>query len=53
VIGVAPRGKIENGTALEPHHSYVLLVDGEAWGEEISTMITLSRIWRRKALSSP
>jgi hypothetical protein len=46
VIGVAPRGKIyrEHGTPLEPHHSHVLLVDGDAWGDEIPTMITLSRM---------
>jgi hypothetical protein len=44
VIGVAPRGKIyrQHGTPLEPHHSHVLLVDGEAWGEELPAMITLS-----------
>jgi hypothetical protein len=46
VIGVAPRGKIyrEHGTPIEPHHSVVLLVDVEAWGEETSTLITLSRL---------
>jgi hypothetical protein len=46
VIGMAPRRKIyrEHGTPLEPHHSHVLLVDGDAWGDEIPTMIMLSRM---------
>jgi hypothetical protein len=46
VIGIVPRGKIyrKHGTPLEPHHSHILLIDGEAWGEEIPAMITLTRL---------
>ena len=45
VIGVVPSGKINrpNGTPLERHHSHVLLVDGETWGDETPTMLALCR----------
>lgn len=45
VIGVVPAGKINrtDSTPLEPHHTDVLMVDGQAWGDETPTMLALCR----------
>ena len=45
VIGVVPSGKINtpDGTPLERHHTFVLLVNGETWGDETPTMLELCR----------
>ena len=50
VIGVVPADKINrpNGTPLERHHSHVLLVDGETWGDETPTMLELCRVLGRR-----
>ncbi len=34
VAGVAARGTVADATRLEPHHAGVLLVPGDAWGDE-------------------
>ena len=45
VIGVVPAGKIDSpdGTALEPHHTDIVMVPGDEWGDETSTMLALCR----------
>ena len=45
VIGVVPAGKIEGpeGTPLEPHHTDIVMVPGDEWGDETSTMLALCR----------
>jgi hypothetical protein len=34
LLGVAARGTVTGATRLEPHHTGVLLVPGDAWGDE-------------------
>jgi len=47
LIGVAPAGLVSypggptEGTPLEPNHSHFVLVDGNTWGSETSTMFNL------------
>ena len=45
VIGVVPAGKIDgpDGAALEPHHTDIVMVPGDEWGDETSTMLALCR----------
>jgi hypothetical protein len=45
VIGVVPAGKIDKpeGTPLEPHHTDIVMVEGDAWGDETPTMLALCR----------
>lgn len=49
LIGVAPAGLVSypggpaEGTPLEPNHSHFVLVDGNAWGSETSTMFNLAK----------
>jgi hypothetical protein len=49
-IGVAPAGRVtwpgrlevpDDAVPLEPHHSHFVLVDGDEWGDETSTMMRL------------
>jgi hypothetical protein len=46
VIAVAPLGRIDGGhhTALEPHHTYALLVDAPSWGDEIPALLRLVQL---------
>jgi hypothetical protein len=45
VIGVVPAGKIDKpeGTPLEPHHTDIVMVPGDDWGDETPTMLALCR----------
>ena len=45
VIGVVPTGKIDRpeGTPLEPHHTDIVRVAGDEWGDETPTMLALCR----------
>lgn len=45
VIGVVPAGKIDKlgGTPLEPHHTDIVMVTGDNWGDETPTMLALCR----------
>lgn len=50
LIGVAPAGMVTYpggpaaaGTPLEPNHSHFVLVDGNTWGSETSTMFNLAK----------
>ena len=45
VIGVVPAGKIDKpeGTPLEPHHTDIVMVPGDEWGDETPTMLALCR----------
>ena len=45
VIGVVPAGKIDGpeGTPLEPHHTDIVMVPGDEWGDETPTMLALCR----------
>jgi hypothetical protein len=54
LIGVAPGRLVtwpgraagpaeESRVGLEPHHSHFVLVDGEAWGDETETLLSLAR----------
>ncbi len=59
VIGVAPRSLVSwpggppaaGRVALEPHHSHFVLVEGDAWGDETATLLSLSRALSRSAPS--
>jgi hypothetical protein len=50
VIGVAPAGRIDGGhhTSLEPHHTHVLVVDVPSWGDELPTLMALTRLLSRR-----
>jgi sulfur carrier protein ThiS len=45
LVGVAPRGR--DGVPLEPHHTHVVLVDGDAWGDETPALLALAEALAR------
>ncbi|MFP5261948.1 MAG: hypothetical protein ACLGJB_08595 [Blastocatellia bacterium] len=56
LIGVVPAGMVaypggpaSAGTRLEPNHSHFVLVEGNEWGSETSTMFSLARALAVKA----
>jgi len=59
-IGVAPAALIEssvgapsvgNRVSLEPHHTHFVLVEGDQWGDETKTMLSLVEALAEKARS--
>jgi hypothetical protein len=49
LIGVAPAGR--GGVALEPHHTHVVLVQGDFWGVETPVLLALAEALDRLAPS--
>jgi hypothetical protein len=43
LVGVAPEGQIGDGGEVEPHHTGLLVVDGEAWGDESRWLLPVAR----------
>jgi hypothetical protein len=53
LVGVVPRGAVAaEGVALEPHHTHVVLVDGDAWGDETPALLALAGALGRAAPSA-
>ncbi len=50
LIGVAPRHRA--GVALEPHHTHVVVVEGDAWGDETPALLALAEALGRLAPSA-
>lgn len=55
VVGVVPAGKVDadgEGVAhrrlVEPHHTHVVAVDGDNWGDETPVMTSLSEAFARR-----
>jgi hypothetical protein len=40
LVGVAPRQR--EGVAIEPHHTHVVLVEGDDWGDETPVLLALA-----------
>ena len=49
LIGVAPLDRA--GVPLEPHHTHLILVEGDAWGDETPALLALSDALARLAPS--
>lgn len=49
LVGVAPRHR--DGVPLEPHHTHVVLVEGDDWGDETPVLLTLADALGRLAPS--
>lgn len=49
LVGVAPRDR--GGVRLEPHHTHVVLVEGDTWGDETPALLALSDALGRLAPS--
>jgi predicted Rossmann-fold nucleotide-binding protein len=49
LVGVAPRDRA--GVALEPHHTHVVVVEGDAWGDETPALLALADALGRLAPS--
>jgi hypothetical protein len=45
LIGVVPRER--DGVPLEPHHTHVVLVDGDSWGDETPALLALAEALAR------
>lgn len=52
LVGVVPRGAVAaEVVGLEPHHTHVVLVDGDAWGDETPALLALAGALGRAAPS--
>ena len=49
LIGVAPHGLVPSSVPLEPHHTHMVLVDGERWGDETGVLLELVAALCRRA----
>ena len=49
LVGVAPRNR--EGVPLEPHHTHVVLVEGDDWGDETPALLALADALGRLAPS--
>jgi hypothetical protein len=49
LIGVAPRGQVERGAALDPHHTHRVKAEGDKWGDETDLLFRIAAAASRNA----
>ena len=51
LIGVAPAAKVKDpsGVQLDPDHSHFVLVEGQEWGDETTTLLDLTTVLARQS----